>query len=703
MQFIIILVLIILGIQCSIKNPQMPSWILPINIPLEKYEFTMEDLIQDSTFFEKDSLNSSMMINIKGDIDRQEIKESDLTVNKFDSTAVFQLDTVVVDSFDVILAPQNDLSLGNLYPSLQNYVGQKIIIPSAQIQNYQIQVHTGEFESIHAYSGRVVLTITNHLPVAIQANSAIDILSSSSPQTLDTNLVTFVLPQDLQPGASIQLEQNFTNKWLVNPLHYNLNITTLQSQDSVLITDSLLANSFIDASLQLYDVHADKALAQLNAHEYSWKDKVAVNDSNTIYYGKVASGSLHLEVTNSLPIGGSIRIKFMNIRNENNSPFSQTVYIKPAGISNIDINLAGLKVVGVDKFGNVDLSHNTPVDSIIYQVFVTNDATDSLVFIDATSNIQVHLYTSNIVFQSFEGELAPRTITFNPIEKNNIADYQQYDGKIEFKNLKLLIHLYNEMDIENVEFELHLEAYHKENGVITQTKLISPLLTGTLTPGSADNPSLNVFEITGPEIEDLVNILPTDIKVWGSAIVGGKVVVSAGQGIYGDYQFVSPMELRIPNPIIVDSDEKRIEESDIGQDGVQKIKEGRIESATIDVQINNSLPVGGVFYLIVDSVYAGQPQLDTTNAALAIKLDQFLPAPVGQDGVVTQSVQTHQTIELSREQIQLFGNPPLRWKFLVKLNPTDSTVNNGYVKFLIDNGMSAEGEIGINLKVDEDI
>ncbi len=705
-KFIILLAMLaIIGFECSIKEPQMPQWLVPVNVPLDKYSFTMEDLLQDSTIFQVNPQDSSVEINISGEISKQTITQQDLTISQFDSSTIFQLDTVVIDSFDVIVPPAQETSLGNLFPDLRNFVGQKIIIPSQNISGYQISVPTGEFNTVHAYSGKIRLTVKNNLPVAIAANSTLTLYSAASQYTTDSTLFVFTLPNDLAPGQSIVLpvgSGQFYDKWLVSPVYYSFDITSLQSQDSVFITDSLLTNSNVELGLKLYDIKADIAYAKLYPHEYSWDEKVAVTDSNIIYYGEVESGMLHLEVKNGLPIGGSIRIKFLNIRNGSNSPFAETVFIKPDSMNLIDIDLSGLKVVGLDAQGNIDNSHNTPVDSIWYQVFVTNDSTNGWVQINAKDSIYVHLYTADIVFKRLEGELTTRTITFDPIEENNIADYQSYEGTIQFNNLRLIIQLYNELNIENVNFELHLEAYHKENGVITKTKTISPLLTGTLTPGTPDNPSLNTFTLTGPEIEDLVNILPTDLKVWGSATAGGRVVVEAGQGIYGNYQFISPMEIRIDQPLFVNSNVEVLNQNDISSDIQNKIREHRVQSLMLLANIQNTLPVGGEFLLLFDTTRT-QTTLDTTNADLIIRLDQFLPASVGADGVVSDPLQIQQSIELTDEQIQLFANPPIQWKYVLKINPTDTTVNNGYVKFLSSNGADIEGTLEFNFKVDKDL
>ncbi|GAB4181754.1 MAG: hypothetical protein Kow00108_18550 [Calditrichia bacterium] len=703
--FIILMVVMALGLnQCTLKEPQMPTWVVPFIIPLENYTFTMEDLVEDSTLFVINPEDSSVSIEISDSIEKQTIDQSDLTLAAFDSSTVFSLDTVVIDSFDIIKLEPGALSLRNLAPGLTNFVDSTIMIPETDVTGMKVEVPTVEFNSIHVYSAKLELFITNNLPVPILAGTELYMYGSSSPEIQDTLLAQFILMQDLQPGERYQFPDKMVNdKWLVSPLYYFFQNARLgASSQLVLITDSLLTNSEVVIDLKLCEVKADRAIAKLKEHTYSWKEKVAIDDENLLYYGEVASGLIRIDVTNSLPVGGNIVIKFENIRRADNSPYSETIYLHPMQQNPINIDLAGLSVVGLNELGNPDFTHSTPVDSILYEIDVTNDATEGAVVIDATDSIFVELRTTDIIFNAFKGVLATQTIEFDPIEQTDISDYQAYEGEIKFNNLKLVINLYNELNIENINFELHLEGYHKENGIITETVAISPLLQSTLQPGTSGSPALNTFEISGPEIEQLVNILPTDIRVWGSATVDGMVDVEAGQGIYGDYQFISPMEIKLENPIAMTSEEDTLTEDDIDEDMQDNIEDSKVEMVTITANIVNTMPIGGELYLVFDSTDTNPDIFDTSRVQLVIKVDQFRPAEVGDDGTVIAPTLIEQTIQLTNNDIQVFAHPPVRWGYLLKLNPTDSTVNNGFVKFLSTNGIDVKGQIELNYKMGDD-
>lgn len=687
-----------LMVACTIKEPQMPFWDVSIRLPLEEYTFTMEDLLEDSTIFRVDDQNPLVLMEISGDVEKQSVQSADLTIDRIDSSTTFRLDTVVIDSLSPLEVAKEATSLGQLQPDLWSQEGNTITIPEMQTPEAETQVAGGDFQSIRVYSADVFLRVKNDLPVPLLPGSIITLYNSSPDGGNGELLFQFSLPDRIFPGDTWVDSASIFDVNLMNPLVVRFTLHMDSSETPVLITTDLLRNSYLSMDLVLKNIKAEEAIARLTAHEYRWNEKVALEEEDKIYYGELKQGLLHLQVNNTLPVGGLVRVKFLNIRQDNNAPYTYQMVIGANESNSYDIDISGLKIVPLLPDGQVDLSRSHFIDSIWYQIYVTNDPTAGAVAINARDSIFVHLVSEEFVFGELDGEITSRTITIDPVTENNILDYQQYEGKIDFRDLKLVFTLYNELNVENVTFTLHLSAIHKENGVITNGKTISPLLTGQLMPGTPEAPSENRFEIAGRDIAELVNMLPTDITVWGEAQVAGRVNIREGDGIFGKYQFIAPMEIRIPQPVVLQSDLNVLDNNDISEDLQKEIREERVNQLDLLTKITNHLPVGGTFYLVFDRQ---ESRLDTLQAELIIRLDAFQAAPVNQDGLVVNPVSREQQIELTNDQIQLFASPPVYWKYLLMIDPTDSTKNQGFVKILKDYSSSIEGLLEFQLRVED--
>ena len=77
-------------------------------------------------------------------------------------------------------------------------------------------------------------------------------------------------------------------------------------------------------------------------------------------------------------------------------------------------------------------------------------------------------------------------------------------------------------------------------------------------------------KISGPDIVELMAIMPTTIRLEAEAFVHGDGSVAVGQTVSADYQIYSPLYLRIEQPSSITSD---IAKEEMDEDTQKQIRD----------------------------------------------------------------------------------------------------------------------------------
>jgi len=407
----------------------MPKWDSSINLPLNEFTFAANDLVEDSTIFDIRADDSLIMVDISDEIERQTIDESDLSVAGVDSMTSMSIDTIKIDSFDLLNVPDSILTMGNIAPFLYDSIGHTMPIPGASPVISPVELASGDFDSIHVVSGNVELTIENNLPVGIAANTVIKIYSHPHTVDDDSLLASITVGEEILPGGHYSKTEDLLYDWLISPISIHFELHTL-AEESVLITQDMLDNAGIGISLRFLNISADQATSRLSAHEYIWEEAIAVTeDSNKIYTGKIKTGRLHLEIDNDLPLMGEVNITIWNfLRSSDNKPLEHPIYIDSNSyVIPEDLNIDGYRIVKYNpETGFYDDDPDTPIDSIYYKIILVHEKMNNPITMSAGDSVGVKIEMDSLYFQRLKGDIERTEIEIEPIETANISDYVEF-------------------------------------------------------------------------------------------------------------------------------------------------------------------------------------------------------------------------------------------------------------------------------------
>ncbi len=691
--------------SCTIKEPQMPSWDITLNLPLNVFEYSAMDLVEDSTVITVNDADSMLMLDISGDIEKQSISASDLAIAGVDSSTSMVIDTIRIDSLDLLSVPSSALTLGILDPSLYDYVGETISIPAASPALDSIVLLAGDFDSIHVISGTLRLRVTNNLPVPILGSSVIDIYSHPKNLGADSLLAQIVIGEDIQPGESLTKSSEILYPWVINPVVIVPSLETGDSPEPVNITTELLDNASVGLSLKFLDLAADQATGKLSAHEYVWEKTIAVTeDSSKIYSGEIEHGRLSININNQMSLFGEVEVIIWNLVMRDGSPFVHTLYADSNSVTTDEIILDGLRVLPINDLGFPDENSDKPIDSVHYRITLRHEKFENSITLKAPDSVSATLTMDSIFFRSLRGEIPYTELEIEPMETESINAPDELEGDIEFRNLRLILNLNNDFDLGNIDFLLNLKAYKEENGIIVDSVIIVPLLSDSILPGA------NRFVIGDPEddpvladkIADLVNMMPDRIIIDGRASIEGMVNIALGQGIWGDYIFSAPIEIRLAEQLNVLSETDTLTEDDITEEIRDAITNGNIKEIELFSKVENTLPLGGKIILCFDSLNGSGDLFDTTGVPLYINMDHLIAAETDNEGFTDAPIIAEKFIILNEEQLQLFANPPLRMGYKVLIDSTTYRPNDGYVKLQSFHYTKISGTLKFELRVDEE-
>ena len=251
--------------SCSFKEPVFPSWESDFDFPFAIDDIILGEALGDSTtFIVKDGdPNSILWISLNDTANLQEISARQFSVQPGEISKTLTLDTLKIDTLDVLLAPE--LNLGDLLPELSTLVGQTVTIPDTTLFAPDLPVPAENFKRAHFLSGRLRLTVTNNLPVSIGPNSSsaglrVQVIGDSLPEPFAELLFDTEIPS----GNAATAEVNIANRWLVAPLRVTYEIPFATASQH-LITNELLNNFGLSIRLELFDVRADEVTALLES------------------------------------------------------------------------------------------------------------------------------------------------------------------------------------------------------------------------------------------------------------------------------------------------------------------------------------------------------------------------------------------------------------------------------------------------------
>jgi hypothetical protein len=428
--------------------------------------------------------------------------------------------------------------------------------------------------------------------------------------------------------------------------------------------------------------------AMIPVQEFSEYDSVSVEDKeDKMITAQIEKGNFIIDIDNRLPVSAQITVELLNF-------YSDSEYTPESVFTKIYLLEAGstdLEPVSLDDLYLTDYNNGPTPGSIIthmkYNVAVTTVPSDDYVEIFETDSVIVGINVVDSIYVSqFRGIVAPVEVTFDPQEQETDIDSEGFEGSIRFDQLTMSLDIHNQIGFD-LEVDLNIVAY--KNNRTDSLKLTfdqNPFTVNGREPGENVNTTSILLDKNNSNLVDFVEFLPEDIVSRGKAIVNkneeeGEVTLS--DQVWGDYHIYTPFYLRISDNAKYTS---KIDSAEISQDVRESIEEGKLQRASLNITLNNGLPIGAqlIVYAATDSTQLFDDVIEDSSQKIVID-DIFFDAgeDLSGDGFVDKSFTDAFDIRLTDEQIKIFTNEVVYTATELYFDDTD-----GLVKFRQDDELN---------------
>ena len=658
---------------CAFEEPVLPEWTVSVNVPLENETFILgEEIVNDSTIITQGG-DSSIYISINGDLEAMEIDISDFDLPSTTINQSFVVGAIQLENLDALRSPV--VTLGELLPSLEEAVvladTVPITFPDTTLQPEAQQLNSQQFRALHVVDGQIAIGFENNLPLAVGPNSSHPGgMEVALYDSLNTRIAVFNFTEVINPGESDVRVSSFgdSDTWIYTPLRIEY-LLPFAEETTVEMTEQMLDETGVTISVSLTSLEVDDAIALIDPQEFDRDVAFKLNTDDQLSEAVIERGRVHMVFTNTTELAAAIDFTLPEFQDAQSNPFSSSVTLPGGSTTELDFNLAAWQI----RSANV----GQYVDSIRVEYSARTLAAGSMVQLSADDSIVVDIEIDPLTLQSFSGLMAEESFAIDPVQEDDLINYEDIPDNIKLSDVNLELTIANEVNIEDLFVNFYITGYHEDdNGVVTDSATLN-VTNERINPGSSVNPGVTVISLSGDNVADFLNILPNSIRTWGDVRASGEASMSGSRQITSSYAFSTPLKFRIDGDASIRGDVEVLTEEDIDED-LQDAAEENIEAGQLRVYLDNHVPIGGTVRLIVSADPSNTDifDLENANSDLGFVKEisvQAAPADPG-TGFVTEGLQNSIDLTLTKEEIRLFQNPPLQFGYELVVDGTGTNV-----------------------------
>jgi hypothetical protein len=481
----------------------------------------------------------------------------------------------------------------------------------------------------------------------------------------------FSFTNSIQPGVPSQSNTlDLRNKFISNKLRLEYQIPIEGSESNLELTQELLEGTF-QSEVIMREVKVNEANAEIPAQSFTDSSKIDVTDEKyRIETGRISRGGALITFYNSIPLSAELIIKFPYLFQDGETLEFLIPKIEAGGSSQEYFDFSGAEIYNMDNPG-------TPIDSLPFYAEARADSSEGYVSIFGTDSFVVVVQMDSIFIESFQGVLLePDTLTIEPVDQDGLDVFDDIEGQIRFEDLVMNLTFENEIDFD-ILIDLWIVGY-RGDPEFNPTDSMRIHISETIQKSSTSPTTLISLDRNSgtPSIVDLLEILPTHIRMYGDAILGAEGNDPNGgakvnDGIRALYSIESPLNFNITRPLSYTMETDSI---DLDQDMRDRLVDDAYFT-NIDMVLENGLPVEAEVVLIMAT---DSSLFDTLQTALPseriIVRSMIDPGTVGTSGFVDVPVSSTISISLSDEQLDIFMVHPVYFKQWVNIPQTNQVV-----------------------------
>ena len=660
--------------SCSFDEPVLPTWTVNVNVPLSGEVFRLgEELINDSTITAQGA-DSLLFLSLEGNLDTMELSATDFATGELDTTHNFTLGDISLDSLNILST--GPVSLGTIFPDLRNLIipgfDLPVTIPDTTLYPPPEPLETQDFVGLKIKSGTLRIKFRNNLPLPLGPNNdypngiTVTVRDSTQQQVIQLTFNEIVYPgQQIERVSTI----GGSNGWIYSPLEVEYAIPIAQ-QTTFILNQTVLDTSNVTIDVLLENVTVSEAIAKIPQQKISESMTFQLDGDNQVKEAAIDRGRIRLNFQNNTELNTKIVFTLPNFTTVRNKIFTDSVQIDQNSSLTHEIVLDNMHIgPPIEPAGFID--------SMKINYTATTEKSNGNIHIRSTDNVLVHINVDSIYFKSFTGFISPDTFQIEPFEEDSLVDYNNISPNIRLTDVNLDLSIANEVYIENMFVDLDITGYSRnESGLVTDSASIS-IRDQQINPGLPGNPVTSYISLSGQQVADFLNILPTCLKSSGKIKTSGNVEISRKSRFSGGYKFTVPMRFRIEGDAVLDGNVEILREKDIDKK-LRNAADKNLEEASLTLKLKNGTPLGGSLMLIVsgDSAHQDIYDIDHLNPELEfVKQINIQPAPTDpQTGFVSQPLVNEITLSLNHDEIRLFKKPPLRVGYRIRIAGTGGTV-----------------------------
>ena len=658
--------------NCSIQEPVLPSWIVPISIPIANDRFLFQDEITDGDLIV--TSGDTLCINIEGDFDPETITEDDLSISEKDTSISIMLGTISLDSIRTESA--NSIEMAEILPLLSFYIGQSVTVPETTVTSDPMTIEADEFCGAVIRECVIKICVYNDMPFVIGPNSySPDGMEIEVYDSTGAFITEVTINHEIPPGGMSCVEKTITpgDSWVRVPLRLDYSIPVAKDT-TFYMTQGILDNSSCRLAVTLLDLDIKEIIGKISSQTIMTSYGLPIGNGSRIIEGLISSGTIGIYFVNQIPVGTDLDITISDLTSSGNIGYNESHFVAPGGEASFGKNLSGYSILNSEFPGS-------PLDSLRVDIGVVTEESGGFVHLKDTDNIAVTIHMDEIRFSRLEGDLTEDSIEIGPFQENDIADYEGFSGSLIFENALLLITFHNDLNIENLDLNMQITGYHREmDGRISDSASVA--INEAIVFGD------NILSISDQQVVDLLNVYPTDIVTHGALIYSGYSAISAGSGISGGYYLSTPFEVEINGAEPVEFDPDTLSSDDIDETFRDAI-EDNIQSAVLKARIKNHSPIGGEVLLFINrdpsciQLYDTKSYSDNSLGFIkSITMDAASVNPV--TGFAETAVVSEIEFSLTSEELSIFANPPVRTGFQLIMEETEGRIiirGSDYIEF----------------------
>jgi hypothetical protein len=662
-KYLLCILLLLSFSACQLNEPQLPSWETKWSIELPLYDYTLAEALTDSNTFYPDTTSGgipTLNIQISDSSDWEKIKKNDLAAKIKDERLKATLGTIQVDkpkeqATDRIFASE---ILSGKIPGFEQTIGSTIPpFPKFTFHMPPQKAQLEHYEWAEVAEGHFYIVFHNDLFLTIDSGMVVKALDEKFS---DREIARFSFGK-IKPGESATSSvSSLAGKTISNQIIFRLTLPVAGSDIPQIYTQEKADGSFyLTSSMSNLVINAGSAKVPqqsfLNENSISLEEQ-----THQLKYALVDKGSIHLTIHNHLPLSSEMELTLPNISRRG---AAKTVALKVDAndVSEVEVDLSGWNLINPSNSGEY-------IDHIIFETLADIDSSSGYVEVYSTDSITVDVEMDSLYFSYFEGTLTAAKISLEEQSFDDFDTFGEVEGKVRFEDMYIKMDFHNEIDFD-LEADLKLTSYRRDpsSGFVTDSVVIK--IEEHIYQTSLQKITTIIVDkdYSTPSIVDLLEILPTEIKITAKAAIDGEGSAAIEDGVRLFFELVSPLTLQITAPLKYAAEMERLTDDELGEDVREKLAEDLLD-VKLSLLVDNGLPLAAnvALLLATDSTLLDTAQTAAESERITVGA-AIEAAEITEEGFVVSPQKSTVEISLNKQQLQIFNTAPLYLKQFVTI------------------------------------